>query len=95
MGHLASGWANATAFLASVQSQISLRNLVIGLLGYGVLELGERFRPDLWVRNIRESAPRWLRWSFYFATILTLAFGLSLLVLHAGQARSQFIYEIF
>jgi len=95
LGHLTIGWANLSSFLVSVQSEISLRNLAIGLLGYVVLELGERFRPDLWVRSMSDSAPRWLRWSFYFATAVTLAFGLSLLVLHAGQARSQFIYEIF
>jgi alginate O-acetyltransferase complex protein AlgI len=93
--HLTTGWAKVNFFPASMQMQVSLRNLAVGLMGYAVLELGERLRPDLLVRNMRGSAPRWMRWSFYFAATVVVAFGLSLLVLHAGQARSQFIYEIF
>jgi len=93
--HLATGWANVTAVLESMMTEVSARNLAIGLIGYAVLELCERFRPDLRVRNLRATGPRWLRWSFYFAAAIALAFGLSLFVLHTGQARSPFIYEIF
>jgi len=75
--------------------EVSIRSLGIGILGYAALELGERYRPDLWVRNRQETAPRWLRWSFYFAAAVVLAVGLGLLVLYTGQAPSPFIYEIF
>jgi alginate O-acetyltransferase complex protein AlgI len=93
--HLTSGWSSVPAIVGSMMSQISSRNLIIALLGYAVLELGERYRPDLWVRSLRNSAPRSLRWSFYFAATMTLAFGLCLLVLHSSQPQSPFIYEIF
>lgn len=93
--HLTTGWNNVSVVLENMLMQVSARTLAVGVLGYVVLELGERFRPDLWVRNLRQSAPRWLRWSFYFATTVMLVFGLALLVLHNGQARSPFIYEIF
>jgi D-alanyl-lipoteichoic acid acyltransferase DltB (MBOAT superfamily) len=95
LGHLWTGWAGSTALLESILAQISARNLAIGLAGYAVLEWGERCRPDLWVRNLRDSAPRWLRWSFYSAAALVLAFGLCLLLVHTREARSPFIYEIF
>ena len=93
--HLTTGWANAPAVLETMLTQVSARSLATGLLGYAVLELGERYRPDLWVRNLSESAPRWLRWSFYFGAAVTVIFGFCLMVLHSGQARSPFIYEIF
>jgi len=93
--HLTTGWSNVSAVVGSMLSQISARKLGIALVGYVVLELGERYRPDLWVRNLRMSAPRSIRWSFYFAATVTLAFGFSLLVLQGSQAQSPFIYEIF
>jgi len=93
--HLTTGWSNVSAALETMLIQVSARALAIGVLGYVVLELGERFRPDVLMRNWRESAPRSLRWSFYFATTVMLIFGLALLVLHNGQASSPFIYEIF
>jgi alginate O-acetyltransferase complex protein AlgI len=95
LGHLFRGWANPAAVLEGIFAQLSARNLAIGLIGYLVLELGERYRPDIWVKSVRDSAPRWLRWSFYSAATLVLTFGLALLLVHSGQAQSPFIYEIF
>lgn len=93
--HLWTGWANWTVALTGLWEQVSVRNLAIGVAGYAVLELGERFRPDLRVRDLRRSAPRWLRWSFYAAAAAVLTFGLCLLLVHTSEARSPFIYEIF
>jgi len=95
LGHLWTGWAGSIAVLQGILAQISVRNLAIGLTGYAVLDLGERYRPDLWVRNRRDSAPRWLRWSFYSAAAVVLIVGICLFVVHTSGARSPFIYEIF
>ncbi len=93
--HLTTGWSSGSMVRGSILSQVSVRNLGIALFGYIVLELGERYRPDLWVRSLYKSAPRSVRWSFYFASTVTLALGLSLIVLQSTQAQSPFIYEIF
>jgi alginate O-acetyltransferase complex protein AlgI len=93
--HLSTEWANSAAALKSILAQLQPRILLIGLAGYAVLELGERYRPDLWIKNMGDSAPRWQRWSFYFVAAMTLTVGLGLLLVHSGGARSPFIYEIF
>jgi alginate O-acetyltransferase complex protein AlgI len=95
LGHLFTGWAGSTAVMDNILAQISARNLAIGLAGYLGLDLGERYRPDLWVIRQYDSAPRWLRWAFYSTAALLLAFGFCLFLVSTGQARSPFIYEIF
>jgi alginate O-acetyltransferase complex protein AlgI len=72
-----------------------LHALAMGVAGYLVLELGERFRPDLKWRAAIPTAPRALRWSFYATAALVFGFGLALLVATGGGAKSPFLYAIF
>ena len=73
----------------------ALHALAIGAAGYLVLEMGERFRPDLRWRNFVATAPRALRWSFYATAALVMSFGLLLLVASGSAAKSPFLYAIF
>jgi hypothetical protein len=94
LGHLLSGLgASASLFWALVDSA-GARALAIGLAGYAVLELGERFRPDLWLGRISQ-APRWVRWSAWCGATVLLIFGVALLLAHSGAPRSPFLYQIF
>jgi hypothetical protein len=79
----------------TIFNEISVRNLALGLAGYVLLELGDRYRPDLWIKNLSGSAPRWMRWSFYSASAVVLTFALCLLLVHSAEGHSPFIYEIF
>jgi hypothetical protein len=69
--------------------------LAIGLVGYLILELGERFRPDLWLRELYSAGPRWLRWSFYSSGVMASILALALFLVHAAGKRAPFLYEIF
>jgi alginate O-acetyltransferase complex protein AlgI len=93
--HLWMGQAGSGPLPGSFLTPGQTRNLAIGFAGYAVLELGKRYRPDLWVKGMRDVAPRWVRWSLYSASAVVLAFGLCLLLVHTSEAKSPFIYEIF
>ncbi|MGC9951453.1 MAG: MBOAT family O-acyltransferase [Bryobacteraceae bacterium] len=93
--HLWSGLSGSTALLDGVVAESGARGLAIGLVGYLILELGERYRPDVWARERYSAAPRWVRWSFHAAGVVVGIFGLALLVAHAGAQKSPFLYEIF
>jgi alginate O-acetyltransferase complex protein AlgI len=73
----------------------ALHSLAIGLAGYLVLELGERFRPDLKWRGFVSGAPRSVRWSYYATATLVLSFGLLLLLAGGGGAKNPFLYAVF
>ncbi|HLH05182.1 MAG TPA: MBOAT family O-acyltransferase [Bryobacteraceae bacterium] len=73
----------------------SARAFLIGLLGYALLELCERYRPDRWLAQIRLSGPRYLRWSLYASTALVLVIGFALLVATSGEPKNPFVYAIF
>jgi alginate O-acetyltransferase complex protein AlgI len=81
----ADGWLDA----------IGGRALARGLVGYGLLELCERFRPDLWWAEARESAPRWVKWSVASAAALAGCAGVCLLLAASGGKPVRFLYEIF
>ena len=72
-----------------------LHALAIGVAGYLVLELGERFRPDEKWRAMIPTAPRSLRWSFYATAAVVFSFGLLLLMANGGGTKSPFLYAIF
>lgn len=98
LGHLFSGLGASGALFWRAVDSAGVRTLAIGLAGYSVLELGERFRPDLWLRRglTRDpEQPRWIRWSAWSAATVLLIFGVVLLLAHSGGVRSPFIYEIF
>ncbi len=74
---------------------VALHALAIGVAGYLVLELGERFRPDLKWRGFVAGAPRSVRWSYYATTALVFSFGLLLLLASGGGAKNPFLYAVF
>jgi alginate O-acetyltransferase complex protein AlgI len=67
----------------------------LGLVGYLVLELCERFRPDRWILEVLDTGPRFMRWSLYGSAVLLFTFGLLLLIAGDGSSHNPFIYEIF
>jgi alginate O-acetyltransferase complex protein AlgI len=70
------------------------RALVRGLVGYAVLELCERYRPDQWWAEARVAAPRWMRWSVASAGVVAGVAGIGLLLSASGK-HVRFLYEIF
>ena len=93
--HLWSGFSSSAAFFASDTMQSQARGLTIGLVGYLILEMGERYRPDIRARELYDSSPRWVRWSFYSAGVAVGLVAMALLVAYSGDKRSPFLYEIF
>jgi alginate O-acetyltransferase complex protein AlgI len=94
LGHLFSGLAASKALFSTMVDSVSVKSLAVGLVGYAVLELGERFRPDLWLDRIPQG-PRWVRWSAWCGATILLMFGVALLLAHSGGPHSPFLYEIF
>jgi hypothetical protein len=94
LGHLFTGLAASGSLFWELVDSAGARTLAIGLAGYAVLELGERFRPDRRLGRISE-APRWVRWSAWCGATVLLIFGVALLLAHSGGPRSPFLYEIF
>ena len=94
LGHLFSGLGTSGALFWALVNSAGARTLAVGLAGYAVLELGERYRPDLWLGRAAEG-PRWVRWSVWCGATVMLIFGLALLLAHSGGPRSPFLYEIF
>ena len=95
LGHLFSGLPGSSALLGDVIAFSGTRVLAIGFAGYLILELGERYRPDLQLGELFASGPRWVRWSFYSAGVVVAVVGMALLVIHSGAKSSPFLYEIF
>ncbi len=89
-------WAWSSGFTSDWNKLApTLHALAIGVAGYLVLELGERFRPDLKWNAATPPAPRAIRWSFYATAALVFSFGLILLIASGGGAKSPFLYAIF
>jgi len=95
LGHLFNGLAGSLAALDGLLAGNGMRGLLIGLAGHLILELGERYRPDQWLRKLYVSAPRWLQWSYCSAGVTFAIFGLALFFVHTAGKRAAFLYEIF
>jgi hypothetical protein len=95
MGHLFTGLAGSGAQLMNLINQAGAHGLAVGLVGYLILELGERYRPDLKARQLYASAPRWARWSYYSTGTAFGILGLALLLVYTAGKRAAFLYEIF
>jgi alginate O-acetyltransferase complex protein AlgI len=94
LSHLWVGLTSFSSDLARLMATTGGRSLALGLLGYAVLELAERFRPDNWWRRVEPAMPPWARlWVRSTAGVL-LPVGVFLLVL-AGAQQSPFIYQVF
>jgi len=94
LGHLRSGLSGSMVLLGRVIAESGPRQLAIGMAGYLVLELGERYSLNSRIKELYSNGPRWLRWSFYSAGVAVGIFAWALLVVHAGK-KSPFLYEIF
>jgi hypothetical protein len=69
--------------------------LFIGLAGYAVLELAERYRPDLWWRRIEPTIPPWVRWPVRLAIAACVLAGIFLVTVRPGGHDSPFLYQVF
>jgi D-alanyl-lipoteichoic acid acyltransferase DltB (MBOAT superfamily) len=90
-------WSNLSDFSGVLQPNglNSARTFAIGLAGYAVLEICERYRPDRWLAQIRTSGPRYLRWSLYASAACALAIGFALLVAASAGPKNPFVYAVF
>ena len=69
--------------------------MFVGLAGYLVLELAERFRPDKWAAYEIRTGPRYLRWSLYTSCLLLLGIGFAVLLANSQGPKNPFVYAIF
>ena len=70
-------------------------SLKLGLVGYSILELGERFRPHEWWQRLEPRVPPWLQWPVRACIALMLAIGLFLLTVRASGHQNPFLYQLF
>jgi alginate O-acetyltransferase complex protein AlgI len=90
-------WAGLTtgiSDLSQLEPQI-YKSLLLGLTGYLILELCERFRPDRWAHRLVDTGPRFMRWSLYAGALLLITFGFLLLIASGGGPNNPFVYAIF
>jgi alginate O-acetyltransferase complex protein AlgI len=93
--HVWDGLSRFSADLGVLIRAVSLRPLVIGLIGFACIEVGERFRPDAWIKG---SYSRWPDWAqeMFGATTMTLLVAAVYLLLMANPGQDRpFIYEVF
>ena len=95
LGHLWTGLVGSGEYLEDLIDGTGAHRLVVGLVGYLILELAERFRPDLKAAEWYAVAPRWARWSYYSAGMACGIVGLALLLAYTVGKRAAFLYEIF
>jgi alginate O-acetyltransferase complex protein AlgI len=94
LGHLWTNWSGSLTLLYGVITESGAQQLGIGLAGYLILELGERYWEKVRLVELYFTGPRWVRWSLHCAAAMIAIFGLALLVDHSGKS-SPFLYEIF
>jgi alginate O-acetyltransferase complex protein AlgI len=95
LGHLFDGLMTSAGKLREVVEFAGPRYVAVGMAGYALLELAERYRPDLWLWRLDASNPRWARWWLRAAIAGLAVFGVALFIAHTGGQRSPFLYEIF
>jgi D-alanyl-lipoteichoic acid acyltransferase DltB (MBOAT superfamily) len=93
--HACSGLGTLPADLASLAAATGAKALLIGLAGYAVLELAERFRPDLWWSRVEAATPPWVRWPVRCAIAACVLAGWFLVTIRAGGHDSPFLYQVF
>jgi hypothetical protein len=93
--HAWSGLGTLPADLASLAAATGAKALLVGLAGYAVLELAERFRPDLWWSRVQAATPPWVRWPVRCAIAACVLGGWFLVTIRAGGHDSPFLYQVF
>jgi D-alanyl-lipoteichoic acid acyltransferase DltB (MBOAT superfamily) len=93
---LAHAWTGFTGLgFREFVSAVDARSLRFGLLGYGLLEIAERFRPDQWWAQTEPRVPLWVQQSVRAAVLLVAAIALFVLTVQAGGHQTPFLYQVF
>jgi D-alanyl-lipoteichoic acid acyltransferase DltB (MBOAT superfamily) len=95
LSHAWTGLGTLAVDLRQLVAVAGLGTLLLGLAGYAVLELAERFRPDLWWSRVEDAAPGWVRWPVRCAVAACLVAALFLLTVRPGSQESAFLYQVF
>jgi hypothetical protein len=69
--------------------------LLLGLTGYALLELAERYRPDQWWAQIEPSVPAWTRWTVRCTLGACIVAAFFLLTVRPGSQETSFLYQVF
>lgn len=70
-------------------------SFALGLAGYAVLEMAERFRPDRWLQSLIPNMPWWVERLLASTAAALLLAGILILVIQAGSLASPFLYQAF
>jgi alginate O-acetyltransferase complex protein AlgI len=89
-------WPGSETFASGSSLVASGSNaLLLGLAGYAVLELAERYRPDLWWARVEPAVPAWRRWAVRCAVGACVVGALFLLTVRPGNQETAFLYQVF
>jgi hypothetical protein len=69
--------------------------LLLGLAGYAILELAERYRPDQWWARIEPAVPAWTRWTVRCTLGGCIVATFFLLTVRPGSQETSFLYQVF
>ena len=95
LGHTWSGLGIVRLDLGQLVAEVGPRSLLLGLGGFLLLELAERFRPDQWWGRIEGALPAWVRWTVRGAIAACVVGGFFLLTVRPGTQESPFLYQVF
>ena len=91
-------WNGAGTFQGDISQLLTLADsgsLWLGVGGLLVIELAERYRPDLWWSRVEPVIPAWAKWSARCAIALCVIGGLFLLTVRPDSQESTFLYQVF
>ena len=95
LGHAASQFGRGKHELSLLMTAAGMRALLMGLAGYAVLELAERYRPDQWWLRFEANSPRWVQWPVRFLVATCVVVALFLLTVRSANHASAFLYQVF
>ena len=95
LSHACNGLGTLAVDMKQLVAGAGSGTLPLGLAGYAVLELAERFRPDLWWARVEVVAPGWVRWPVRCAVGAGLIAAFFFLTVRPGSQESAFLYQVF
>jgi D-alanyl-lipoteichoic acid acyltransferase DltB (MBOAT superfamily) len=93
--HVWDGLGSFSTDIGALTREVSLRPLEIGLIGFACIEVGERFRPDVWMRKFYWTWPVWAQEMLGATTMTLLVAAVYLLLMSNPGPDRPFIYEVF
>ena len=93
--HCLSGLGAFKADLAIFALRAGGSSFVIGLTGYALLELAERFRPDRALHAAMPPLPWWTKRLIASTAVALLVAGMLILIVQAGATPTPFLYQAF